>query len=121
MGLRELDLTIWTGSGSVAAFPAMQEKEVEEEMGWEVEREVEAMQLKRWRDWEWTCDLLKLESLKKAKITWWRFQGLEAEAGEVHFDAWLAGRMVADGIVKERLIKEGIVVEESVVLPGFSA
>ena len=114
--VRGLDLTIWSSSGSVTSFPATISLEGgregdSEDVLREKEKELE-MQLK-WREWEWTRDLLRMEALRKARVTWWGFEGQDGG-----FDSWLAGRMVGDRLVRERMIREGMVVEGFVVIPG---
>jgi hypothetical protein len=117
-GVRGLDLTIWSSSGSVASFPAPdaldggREDEVDSEVLKEKERELQL----RWREWEWTRDLLRMEALRQAKVTWWGFEGQDGR-----FDSWLARRMVGDRLVRERMIREGMVVEGFVVIPGKGA
>jgi hypothetical protein len=116
-GVRGLDLTIWSSSGSVASFPTTTSLEggrpdVEDQVLKEKELE---MQIK-WREWEWTRDLLRMEALRKAKVTWWGFEGQDGG-----FDSWLAGRMVGDRLVRERMIRERMVVEGFVVIPGKGA
>jgi hypothetical protein len=122
VNLRTLDLTIWSSSGSTASFPVLASAElgegesesgswVEEESG---ERERREEEMRRWREWEWTADLLKMDALRQARITWWGF-----ENGEGSFDSWLAGRMVGDQVVRERIVREGGVVEGRVVLRGL--
>jgi hypothetical protein len=118
-GVRGLDLTIWSSSGSVASFPTTTSLEggrldVEDQVLKEKEKELE-WQIK-WREWEWTRDLLRMEALRKAKVTWWGFEGQDGG-----FDSWLAGRMVGDRLVRERMIREGMVVEGFVVIPGKGA
>ena len=117
--LRNLDLTIWSSSGATTSFPSSGPAPINDEA--HVDREQEARlkveQARRWREWEWTCDLLQLEELRKAKINWWGFQSV-GEGTEISFDHWLAGRMVGDKIIRDRMIKEGVVVEGFVVLPG---
>jgi hypothetical protein len=117
--VRGLDLTIWSSSGSVASFPATISLEGgregdSEDVLREKEKELE-MQLK-WREWEWTRDLLRMEALRKARVTWWGFEGQDGG-----FDSWLAGRMVGDRLVKERMVREGMVVEGFIVIPGKGA
>jgi hypothetical protein len=140
-GVRGLDLTIWSSSGSVTSFPArvvstaptstptpagetygasgvpagaIGSRDGEEEVLKAKEKELQT-QLK-WREWEWTRDLLRMEALRKAKVTWWGFEGQDGG-----FDSWLAGRMVGDRLVRERMIREGMVVEGFVVIPGKGA
>jgi hypothetical protein len=79
------------------------------------EKRQQAMQQQRWKDWEWTHDLLQLGDIRKARIIWWGFQNIRDES---NFDSWLAERMVSGRIVRERMIREGVVVEGVTVLPG---
>lgn len=115
-GLRELDLTIWSSNGSVAAFPsAIAGIDGDDRETKVLERKNEE---KRWREWEWTKDLLQMEALRNAKVTWWGLQSAKGDEGQtVGFDSWLAGRMVADKTVRDRMVEQGVVTEESVVLP----
>jgi hypothetical protein len=120
-GVRGLDLVIWSSSGNVASFPpspvtsdALEGGRLDGEDRVLEEKERE-MQLK-WREWEWTRDLLRMEALRKAKVTWWGFEGQDGG-----FDSWLAGRMVGDRLVRERMIREGMVVEGFVVIPEKGA
>jgi hypothetical protein len=114
-GLRELDLTIWSSSGSVTAFPSDGEGE-ESRMLLGKDEE------KRWTEWEWTKELLQMEALRNAKVTWWGFQSLKGDEGQaVGFDSWLASRMVGDKLVRDRMVEQGVVVERSVVVPGTTA
>jgi hypothetical protein len=122
LGLRTVDLTIWSSSGSTASFPSSilpegtEEKESEAEMG------------RKWKEWEFTKRLLEKEGLRNAKVTWWGFQGSKWE-GNVEgvqergqgFDSWLARRMVQDKVVRERMVGEGVVREDSIVLASGGA
>lgn len=122
LGLRTVDLTIWSSSGSTASFPASILPEGTEEKESEVETG------RKWKEWEFTKRLLEKEGLRNAKVTWWGFQGSEWE-GDVEgvqewgqsFDSWLARRMVQDKAVRERMVGEGVVREESIVLAGEGA
>jgi hypothetical protein len=108
VGLRSLDLTMWSSSGSVASFPSSTGSSVQMV---EDEEMVKMLAVERWREWEWTRDLLQLEALRKAKITWWGYQSIGGSEGEHSFDSWLARRMVGDRLVTDRMIREGVVVE----------
>jgi hypothetical protein len=122
LGLRTMDLTIWSSSGSTASFPASILPEGTEEKESEVETG------RKWKEWEFTKRLLEKEGLRSAKVTWWGFQGSKWE-GDVEgvqergqgFDSWLARRMVQDKVVRERMVGEGVVREESIVLAGEGA
>jgi hypothetical protein len=62
---------------------------------------------------------LGIESLRKAKVTWWGFQGAEGQEGRGSgFDSWLARRMVGDRDVRDKMVREGVVIKGSVVLTG---
>ena len=100
VGLRTIDLTIWSSSGGVEGFPSIDgpgEKEV----------------ARRWREWEWIQELLGQE--RKARVTWWGFQGEGVMRGQ-GFDSWLARRMVMDHVVREKMVEEGVVREGVIVL-----
>ena len=114
LGLKTLDLTIWTSSGLISVLPSAV-SELSPSGTMEDEDTRRDLQLQRWKEWYWTRDLLQSRGLRKARITWWGFQNLKDES---NFDSWLAGRMVSDKIVKERMIKEGLVIEGVTVLPG---
>ncbi|KAG0649604.1 hypothetical protein D0Z07_4022 [Hyphodiscus hymeniophilus] len=125
-GLRSLDLTIWSDSGSVVGFPtatpAIHLASTADEADWqtlealpEKKREEEA----KWREWAWIHELLQMDALRTAKITYWGFESPgDGGRGEGHFDSWLAGRMVGDRFVRDRMIRDGVVVEGVVVLHG---
>lgn len=103
--LKIVDLTIWSSSGSILLFPSEKEGD----------KEVE----KKWREWEFTHGLLNMEGLRRAKVTWWGFQGEKVDGQEQSgqgFDSWLARRMVQDEVVRERMVTEGVVREGSVIL-----
>lgn len=120
-GLRELDLTVWSGTGSAASFPsALPTTPVDsDDFG---EAVLRADEVKRWREWEWTKELLGMEGLKNARVTWWGFKSMEGEGRPAAgFDSWLAGRMVADKLARDRMVAQGVVVEGSLVLSGIIA
>jgi hypothetical protein len=125
LGLRSLDLTIWSSTGSAASFPvsiaAIPSFGGDGNADWE---EFETVSRKRkeeerkWREWESISELLDMEALRMARITWWGFENLGVGRGEGAFDSWLAGRMVGDEVVRERMIRDGVVVEGVVILSG---
>lgn len=125
-GLRVLDLTVWGSGGSAASFPsagiASLGLSVGEMGGDWIEEEVEIERMReeerKWREWEWISELLQMDALRQAKITWWGFEnlGVGGTNGEGAFDSWLAGRMVGDKLVRDRMVREGVVVEGVVVL-----
>ncbi|KAE9376642.1 hypothetical protein N431DRAFT_332204 [Stipitochalara longipes BDJ] len=116
--LGSVDLTIWSSSGSAAGFPSSlltslipEEKESKEE------------EERKWREWEFIKKLVEVEGLRKAKVTWWSFQG-GGKGGEERgqgFDSWLARRMVGDQVVRERMLGDGVVREGAVMLSGVGA
>lgn len=106
-GLRDVDLTIWSANGSTASFPSGSSSAEPIDTGKFKELE------KSWKDWEWTSQLLEMDALRKAKITWWGFH-TDGNA----FDSWLAGRMVADRLVRNRMVKDGAVIEGVVMVNG---
>jgi hypothetical protein len=60
-----------------------------------------------------------MDALRQARITWWGFQSIRGENGESNFDSWLAGRMVGDRVLRERMVWEGVAEEGVVVLRGW--
>lgn len=119
-GLRELNLTIWSSSGIASAFPSVGAvvDADDEESKMLVRKDEE----KRWREWEWTKELLQMEALRNAKVNWWGFPTTKGDERQtVGFDSWLAGRMVGDKLMRARMVEQGVVVEGSVVLPGRTA
>ncbi|KAF8847371.1 hypothetical protein BDZ45DRAFT_607570 [Acephala macrosclerotiorum] len=124
-GLRTLDLTLWSSTGSAASFPtqipglqAGDGEDEEEEKRTRKARE-DAEQQQKWREYNYTASLLSVPALRSARITWW---GFNSEAGnEKGFDSWIATRMVGDRLVRDRMVKEGVVVEGIVVIPGGCA
>lgn len=132
-GLRTLDLTIWSSSGSTASFPVAAAESISPVLGdWEMDmdeerkRKAREEEVKKWREWKWTADLLQMDALRQARITWWGwdiFGGREGHGdGERTvrtFDSWLAGRMVGDRVVRERMVREGVVEEGVIVLSGL--
>jgi hypothetical protein len=71
---------------------------------------------KLWRQWEWTRALLKVEALRHVKVTWWGFAVSKTRA--VKFDGWLGRRMVADKLVRDRMVYEGRIIEAVTLVPG---
>jgi 2EXR family len=111
--LRCLNLMVWASSGSTVSFSSGNEGQEGE--GEEERKEVE----RKWKEWEWISGLLGMESLRKARVTWWGFQGGEGQEGRGNgFDSWLARRMVGDKVVRDKMVREGVVIEGSVVLTG---
>jgi hypothetical protein len=107
-GLRTVDLTIWSSSGSTTEFPLL---------GGEGEdtKEMES----RWKDWGFVKGLMGLGELRRARVTWWGFDGKGQERGQGQgFGSWLARRMVGDKVVREKMVSEGVVKEGIVVLSG---
>lgn len=139
-GLRQLDLMLWCADGQASGFPEAEEMSQEdagqpaqffelderEQLGMS-EREANFEMEKKWRQWKWTEDLLSMPSLRQTKITCWSAAPPKME--EVvdfgvtvpRFDSWVAGRMVADSILREKMVKDGVVVSEEVVVIGSTA
>jgi hypothetical protein len=123
-GLRMLDLTVWSSSGSTSLFPvSASAPDALTVPAWdedeEAEKKMREEELRRWREWEWTHDLLQMDALRQARITWWGFQSIRGENGGSNFDSWLAGRMVGDRVLRERMVWEGVAEEGVVVLRGL--
>ncbi|KAH6678086.1 hypothetical protein B0J14DRAFT_581863 [Halenospora varia] len=109
--LRNLDLTVWGGSGNLASLPISRNPASPSQN-----------QEDQWHEWEYTKGLLEMEALRAMKVTWWGFCSEKGQEGQtIGFDSWLAGRMVGDKLVRDRMIKDGVVVEGVVVLRGNSA
>lgn len=72
---------------------------------------------RKWKEWEFIRELMGIEGLRRAEVTWWGCQGEEKERGQ-GFDSSLARRMVGDKVVRERMVMEGVVKEGRVVLAG---
>jgi hypothetical protein len=140
VNLWTLDLMIWSSSGSVSLFPSSSPSSSASptvtadlaalDLGasgtgerhseaYEQSKEEEE-EVKRWREWEWTYDLLQMETLRKAKITWWGFQSI-GRSGPNSFYSWIAHRMVRDQSARDRMIREGVAIEGTVVLPALDA
>ncbi|KAL2066982.1 hypothetical protein VTL71DRAFT_1406 [Oculimacula yallundae] len=138
-GLRELDLLLWCSDGSERGFPEMVDSSIsddeftstrsgeilsEREITEALERRARFEKERRWREWEWTEDLLSIPSLRQTRITCWSALPPtiddEASFGVTvpKFDSWVAGRMIADGMLREKMVKEGVVVSEEVVILG---
>lgn len=128
-GLRSLDLTVWSSSGSATTFPAANlnappssTHSGEEDNG--ILIAIQREQEQKWREWDYTAALLSMSSLKTAKVTWWGFQSAkpgETGAGGGGFDSWIAGRMVGDRLVRDRMVRDGVVVEGVCVVKGVGA
>jgi hypothetical protein len=115
--LRHVELTIWSSSGDISLFPIVPAlTQLLEHSGRDSEpsKKRETAELQRWRNWEWTHDLLQLKELQTAKIRCWGFQDAREEIEKKSFDSWLAGRMVGDRVLRDRMIKNGLVLEKSV-------
>ncbi|KAK0114936.1 hypothetical protein ONS96_013410 [Cadophora gregata f. sp. sojae] len=140
-GLRELDLMLWCADGGVSGFP-----KADEEIDWDVNEDLrmpvreyglserDEMALierkerfeteKKWREWRWTEDLLSMPSLRQTKITCWAAvppkmeETVDFSVTVPKFDSWVAGRMVADSILRAKMVQDGIVVSEEVAVLG---
>ncbi len=131
VGLRTMNLTVWAENGGLieetlptAKGSTPSEQDVEEsltyravEIGNDNKKGLHAEEEgKFWRQWEWTRALLKVEALKHVKVTWWRFAA--SKTREAKFDGWLGRRMVADNLVRDRMVHEGHIVEGITLVPG---
>jgi hypothetical protein len=120
--LRVVDLTVWAESGSMVELPIesaeMQESESEHDHAVSASEKDDISQVDNhmWREWEWTRALLMTPSLRHVKVTWWGFA--MDKVGQGRFDSWLGRRMVADKLVRDRMVWEGCVIEGVCVLPG---
>jgi len=113
--LRTVSLTVWASSGSTVNFPSGNWNGGQEGEGGERKKEME----RKWREWDWVRGLLAMENLRRARVTWWGFQGGEGQEGRGSgFDSWLARRMVGDRVVRDKMVREGVVIEGCVVLTG---
>lgn len=135
-GLRNLDLTLWSSTGSASNFPTQIQNEANDnENVEERERKVKDKErAQKWREWDYTASLLATEGLREARVTWWGFNfenesvvEMQADGASMRsawsesgkeFDSWVAGRMVGDVLVRERMIRDGVVLEGVVVLRG---
>lgn len=127
--LRSLDLKMWLSSGYADSFPVSlkdaamlgarfrnsedSEEGMIEKVNYRILREKKKEADKKWREWDWTKGVLALASLRSVKVTWWDFSSginFDARAGGA-FDSWTAGRLVADGEVRTRLVNSGSVAE----------
>ena len=77
LGLRTLDLTLWSPSRSTNSSPASNGVSggggglaLPAEAGEEVVM-LKVEEARGWREWEWTRDLLQLDALRLARTTWW--------------------------------------------------
>jgi hypothetical protein len=131
VGLRTADLTVWAENGGLAedtlpieigSTPGGQDME-DDSTDRAVEDESDnkkalnaAEDGKLWRQWEWTRALLKIEALRHVKVTCWGF--VASKTRETKFDGWLGRRMVADKLVRDRMVYEGHFIEGIAVVPG---
>jgi hypothetical protein len=114
MGLRNLDLVVWSRDGSTSQLPIMGNPGEELEHDRDIERRRLLETENKWREWAWTKGVLDLEGLCVAKITWWGFDTGE----EKRFDPQIAGLMVRDQVMRKRMVRDGGVIEGVVVLRG---
>lgn len=127
--LRTFDLTVWAEDGglvegtppTVVSTPDAQDMELTSADGG-LEEESKILKpiqtvddRKQRRNWDWTRALLKVEALRHVKVTWWGFT--TSKAREAKFDSWLR-RMVADKLVKDRMVCDGRIVEGVFLVPG---
>jgi hypothetical protein len=129
--LRTVDLTFWAENGGLVEetllavtgpTPDAQNTEdnsangtVEDENNNEKALHV-VEDTKLWHQWEWTRALLRVEALRHVKVTWWGFAA--GKERETKFDGWLGRRMVADKLVRDRMVYEGRIIEGVTVVPG---
>ena len=136
-GLRGLDLMLWCADGSVGGFPRLEEVSKEDGIqsgsscgfgerddGETMERGKRLERERRWRDWKWTDDLLSMPTLRQTRITCWAAvppkmeDFVDFDVTVPKFDSWVAGRMVADSALREKMVKEGVIVSEEIVVLG---
>jgi len=127
-GLQSLDLTIWSSDSFTASFPSPIVTTTDSAPPlWEEQdllQKQNDLELK-WREWEWTAELLNLPTMAMAKVTFWDFpspkgNGEETNASGKNFNSWIAGRMVADRLVRDRMLRDGVAVEGVVMLRGIN-
>ncbi|TAQ87026.1 hypothetical protein B7494_g4650 [Chlorociboria aeruginascens] len=117
VGLRSVDLVVWSAGGSVSEFSATTSMihptgQIANDEADELERKVE--EERKWRALEWVQCLLEHEALRRTNITYWGFRGEKGESS--YFNHWIAKKMAGDGLVRGRMLREEIVSEASVVL-----
>lgn len=112
--LKFLNLVLWSDTGSSSHFPRAMDQTASTQ---------NISQL--WREWHYTRTILNIPGLRRANIMVWDFPhaGLEtlswSPGGREGFDGWLARKMVDDAFIKERMIKDGVLGEERIVVTGF--
>jgi hypothetical protein len=104
--LRTLDVVLWAKSGSLAGFPSSTststsilnppptngpptppyEDDEDDVQDLAVLKAREAALRQKWREWEWTRELLQLPELKKTRITWCGFNSRKVGHGADAFD-----------------------------------
>lgn len=116
-GLKTIDLTVWAENGDMVDLPVDQSVPDDDESATEEKPKPVLMDDGHlWREWEWTRKLLMVPGLRHVKVTWWGFA--MDKVGQGRFDSWLGRRMVADKLVRDRMVWEGCVVEGVCVVPG---
>lgn len=119
-GLQNIEFTIWGerwGDGNeggekylVSLGAGVNGEEVnwkgndEEDGGWKE---------RKWREWEWTRRYFELGGLRRLVVREWRFGEGDEKGG---LDGWLARKMVGSGLVRDRMVREGVVVERRFVI-----
>ncbi|EPE25081.1 hypothetical protein GLAREA_11662 [Glarea lozoyensis ATCC 20868] len=114
-GLWGLELRVWGSHGGRLRIPTS-ERLAESEVA-----PLDVVALEREPNWHihpWTSPLLTLPSLRTATITVWDFQIGGKEGEKRGFDSWLAERMVVDEVTRDRMVREGLVVEGVVKVRG---
>lgn len=115
-GLKTVDLTVWAESGDMVELPVEPPELVVDNDATTQRESVLVDDGHLWREWEWTRKLLLVPGLRHVKVTWWGFA--MDKVGQGRFDSWLGRRMVADKLVRDRMVWEGCVVEGVCVVPG---
>ncbi|KAK2627020.1 hypothetical protein QTJ16_004195 [Diplocarpon rosae] len=120
-GLERLDLTLWWSDGSCGVLPVRDSDSdsdliapSDEGFGSSDTSHSERRTMIAWRESPFTSEILSLPSLISAKITEWTARpptGIFGTEGKM-WDSWAAERMVVDPVLRERMVKKGVVGEE---------
>jgi hypothetical protein len=78
--LRELDMTVGSLSSVISSFPLLSPWEERNGGDWFADKNRPEDDIKEWRGWERISEGLKLEALRKSKVTWLGTGGLRTTA-----------------------------------------